>query len=304
MPVSILGAAIMLATAPLEAGDLPPETPTVAASPTADASTPATAAAAPPPSAAVPGPALPAATPPATDPSEIVVSAEAPHIPGDPLQAVNLTTFKATQAVDRAVIRPTAIAYRDVVPEPVRSGVRNFLNNLTEPVVFVNFLLQLKVGKAAETLSRFAVNTTVGAAGLMDVAKRTPFKLPYRVNGFAYTLGYYGVKPGPFLFLPLVGPTTVRDLVGVVLDRLLVPLTFGRPFNKPAYALPSAVFGQLDQRAQLDAKLDALHNKSGRPYGATREDYLAKRQSEIDALRGNGPPVETGAPPVVKDDPK
>lgn len=250
----------------------------------------------------VPAPAAQAETPPLpagpsdTASTDIVVSAEAPHIPGDPLQAANLASFKVVQAADRAVIRPTAIAYRNAVPRPVRDGVRNFLNNLTEPVVFVNFVLQLKPGKAAETLGRFAINATVGAAGLIDMAKRKPFNLPYRVNGFAYTMGYYGVKPGPFLFLPLVGPTTARDVVGVVLDRLLVPLTFGKPFNRPYYSIPAAVFGQLDQRAQRDAKLDALHNDSGRPYGATREDYLERRQAEIDELHGR---KNLYAPPPV-----
>ncbi|MFX6258432.1 MlaA family lipoprotein, partial [Acinetobacter baumannii] len=88
-------------------------------------------------------------------------------------------------------------------PVPVRSGIRNFLYNLREPIVFVNFLLQHKAGKAAETLGRFVVNSTVGVGGLFDMAKRRPIHLPRRPNGFADTLGFYGVKPGPFLFLPL-----------------------------------------------------------------------------------------------------
>jgi phospholipid-binding lipoprotein MlaA len=276
---------LLIASAPVESGGVQAETHVVTAPPVA--TEPATASLVETPTSkaeATPPTAPPSA--PATDHPEIVVSAEAAHIPGDPLQAANLASFKLVQAADRAVIRPAAMAYRSTVPAPVRDGIRNFLNNLTEPVVFVNFLLQLKPGKAAETLGRFAINTTVGAAGLIDMAKRKPFKLPYRVNGFAYTLGYYGVKSGPFLFLPLVGPTTARDIVGVVLDRLFVPVTFGKPFNRPAYSIPAAVFGQLDQRAQRDDKLEALHNESGRPYGATREDYLETRQAEIDELRG------------------
>lgn len=236
----------------------------------------------------------------AGDHADIVVRAEARTVPGDPLQQLNLKAFKAVQAVDHAVIRPAAMAYSHIVPNPIRSGFRNFLNHLTEPVVFVNFLLQLKPGKAAETLGRFAINSTVGVAGIFDIAKRRPFKLPHRPNGFAYTMGYYGVKPGPFLFLPLVGPTTVRDLIGVILDRAFVPFAFGKPFNRPAYAIPTNVFGQLDQRAQLDATLNKLHAESGRPYGATREDYLERRQAEIDVLRGKRNDVDETVPDVAK----
>lgn len=236
----------------------------------------------------------------AGDHADIVVRAEARTVPGDPLQQLNLKAFKAVQAVDHAVIRPAAMAYSHIVPNPIRSGFRNFLNHLTEPVVFVNFLLQLKPGKAAETLGRFAINSTVGVAGIFDIAKRRPFKLPHRPNGFAYTMGYYGVKPGPFLFLPLVGPTTVRDLIGVILDRAFVPFAFGKPFNRPAYAIPTNVFSQLDQRAQLDATLNKLHAESGRPYGATREDYLERRQAEIDVLRGKRNDVDETVPDVAK----
>jgi phospholipid-binding lipoprotein MlaA len=122
--------------------------------------------------------------------------------------ALNKVTFAATQAVDRAVIEPAAKAYGKTIPYPIRAGLRHFFTNLTEPVVALNFLLQLKPGKAAETLGRFALNSTVGIGGLLDVAVAKPFKLPYRRNGFANTMAYYGVGPGPFLFVPLVGPTT------------------------------------------------------------------------------------------------
>ncbi|MCE3590054.1 VacJ family lipoprotein, partial [Escherichia coli] len=104
-------------------------------------------------------------------------------------------------------------------------GIRNFFNNLSEPVSFLNFMLQIKPGRAAETVARFAVNTTVGVGGVIDVARRKPFRRPRRPNGFANTLGFYGVKPGPFLFLPLIGPTTVRDLVGLSIDRMVLPST-------------------------------------------------------------------------------
>lgn len=99
---------------------------------------------------------------------------------------------------------------------PIRSGLRNFRFNLHEPIVCVNFLFQHKVGKAGETLARFAINSTIGVAGVFDMAKRRTFRLPRRRNGFGDTMGFYGVKPGPYFFLPLIGPTTARDLLGTV----------------------------------------------------------------------------------------
>jgi phospholipid-binding lipoprotein MlaA len=215
---------------------------------------------------------------------DIVVRARAHSIPGDPLQAVNAKSYAITQSVDVAVIRPVALTYQRIVPDPVRSGIRNFINNLREPVAFLNFMLQLKLGKAVETVGRFGINTTVGAAGLFDVARRKPFKLPRRPNGFSNTLGYYGVKSGPFLFLPIVGPTTVRDLLGDNLDRLVLPVAVGKPFTKLYVAIPLGAFSSLDQRAEYDEKLQTIREGSIDPYTARREDYLQSRQNAIDAL--------------------
>jgi phospholipid-binding lipoprotein MlaA len=240
--------------------------------------------------------AIPAKLPPLTDPAlstpsqtigqnEIVVSARRPT-PGDPLGKLNAKTFAATQAVDEAVVGPIALGYKNALPAPVRSGFRNFLNNLHEPDVFFNFLLQLKPGKAAETFGRFAANSTIGVAGLFDVAKRPPFNLPRRANGFADSLGYYGVKTGPFLFLPLVGPTTPRDLAGLILDRLLLPVAIGNPFNQLAYTVPTGVISTLDHRAEFDEELHKLREGTADPYAARRDFYLQGRQAEIDELRG------------------
>jgi ABC-type transporter lipoprotein component MlaA len=121
--------------------------------------------------------------------------------------------------------------------------------------------------------------------GVIDVARRKPFRLPRRPNGFANTLGFYGVKPGPFLFLPLIGPTTVRDLVGLSIDRMVLPSTIGAPFNQPTYTTPATIVGSLDYRAEFDTQLQAFKD-SPDPYAASRAHYLAGRQAEIDALRG------------------
>ncbi len=219
----------------------------------------------------------------------IVVTAQIGTPPGDPFNDMNFESFEVVQNMDKIVVRPAAMAYEEVVPKPVRSGIRNFLRNLTEPIVFLNYLLQLKPGKALETFGRFAINTTVGIGGLVDVAEKRPFNLPYRSNGFANTLGYYGVKPGPYLFLPLVGPTTLRDLIGGGLDLAVLPVSVGKPFNQLVYTIPAGVVRGLDSRIEEDDRLAQLLNESDDPYAAMRDSYLDRRQTEIDALRGKVP---------------
>jgi phospholipid-binding lipoprotein MlaA len=236
------------------------------------------------------------------DQGDIVVTGRV-RSPTDPLEKANAKSYEVTQSVDKAFVGPVAIAYKKKLPGPIRSGLRNFLYNVREPNVFLNFLLQLKPGKAMETLGRFAINTTIGGAGLFDVAKRRPFKLPRRPNGFADSLGYYGVKPGPYLFLPLIGPTTVRDLVGGGLDRLVLPLSVGKPFNELVYTVPIGVLSTVDHRAEFDEQLHKLHDGTADPYEASRAFYLQRRQAEIDHLRdrdrGAGSPESELANPAI-----
>lgn len=265
-----------------------PQEPVLAPAPTA---APAPVAVGVPPAPPAPA-AAPAATdaPPAivqdkpsSDGDVITVSGERGAPKADPAQAVNQVSYEAVQAIDKAVIGPVAREYKESVPGQVRKGVRNVINNLDEPIVFVNFLLQFKFGKAAETVARFGLNSTLGLAGIMDMAKRKPFNLPRRSNGLADTLGYYGVGPGPYLFLPLIGSTTVRDVFGRVIDLSLVPVVAGSPFNTPYYAIPKGGLSALDERAEFDDELKEIRD-SGNPYAAQRTYYLNKREAEILAL--------------------
>ena len=199
--------------------------------------------------------------------------------------AVNEVTFDAAQSVDKAIIAPVAQTYENGIPEPIRDGLHNVLNNLDEPVVFLNFLLQLKIGKAFETAGRFAINSTLGAAGLFDVAKKKPFNLPKRSNGLANTLGYYGVGPGPYMYLPLIGSTTVRDLFGRFVDMSVLPTAVGKPFTDPIVAISKGALSSIDDRVQ-DNEILTQVQQSDEPYTTMREYYLKKRQAEIDALKG------------------
>lgn len=228
--------------------------------------------------------------------NDIVVagSREAPR--EDPLEQANVQSYEAVQAVDKAIIAPVAMGYKSAVPKPVRSGIRNFINNLDEPVVALNFLLQLKPGKAAETLGRFAINSTIGIGGLIDVAKDKPFNLPRRYNGLANTLGYYGVGPGPYLFLPVVGPTTARDFVGRIVDFSIVPRVVGPPLSNTEVSIAKGALGALGDRIADDARIRRLRDQSDDGYGEIRKNYLERRQSEIDQLKGRSAPV----PPVTE----
>lgn len=235
-----------------------------------------------------------------TDDSVVVTARPAPP-PEDPLQSLNVQSYQAIQSIDKAVTGPVAVTYKKSIPSPIRSGLRNFLGNLQEPVVALNYLLQFKLGKSAETVGRFAINSTIGLAGVFDISKRRPINLPHRNNGFAYTLGYYGVKPGPYMYLPLIGPTTVRDLVGRIGDLWVMPLAVGRPFNEPAFAIPTTVIRLVDERAEAEDETQKLRDGPEDPYSTIRTDYLRTRQAEIDALHNRRPaesaPVPEGSVP-------
>lgn len=301
MSLSTLAAAAAIAAAPAPVAPLAVTETPPAATPAAPApaqeqvvQTPP-APASPPEAAQAPSP---APAPAGAEGGEIVVSGHGKPPPQDPLQAANLKSYEVVQKVDDKLVAPMARGYRKALPSPVRSGLRHFLSNLTEPVVALNFLLQLKPGKAAETVGRFAINSTVGIGGLIDVAKAKPFNLPYRRNGLAWTLGYYGVGPGPYLFLPLVGPTSLRDVIGLTIDRALVPLAVGKPLTDPVYVVASNVIKSLDDRVQTDAELQQMRD-SDDPYGSYRKAYLAQRQAEIDHLRGRDRKAAAPTPAIV-----
>lgn len=221
-------------------------------------------------------------------PSVAAASAEAPahpeHVKEDPYEKTNRSFFKGQDKVDRAVFRPVALGYKHVVPSFLRSAIRNLLHELRLPVIFLNDVLQLRPKVAIKTLERFVINTTVGVGGVIDVAKKA--HLPYRKNGFANTLGRYGVGPGPYLYLPLIGPTTLRDLLGGGVDGVVPPTTIGFPYTRLDYRLSTAVTSTLDTRAEVDGEMKALLDGAVDPYATLRSVYLQNRAAEIDEIRG------------------
>ena len=136
----------------------------------------------------------------------------------DPFEKMNRSTFERNMRFNHSVIYPAAKAYHNVVPEPVRNSIDNFVSNLDEPFVFANDLLQLRLEAATTTVGRFAINSTVGVGGLFDVA--TKQKLPQQSGDFGQTLYVWGMRNSPYLVLPVIGPTNVRDLIGTTVELL------------------------------------------------------------------------------------
>ena len=207
------------------------------------------------------------------------------HARGDPFEGVNRASYDLSKGLDRALFRPAALGYRHIMPKPARDGLRNFLANMGEPFVFLNDMLQLKPGRALRTVGRFVINSTLGVAGLIDTAKRKPFHLPHHDNSLGDTLGFYGIGPGPYLYLPVLGPTTLRDVLAGSAQSQLHSAYTVRPFNSDTYKIPRTVFDGLDQRAEADEDLRALNADAVDPYATLRSVFLQDRQGEIDSLK-------------------
>ena len=192
--------------------------------------------------------------------------------PADPLEPANRRVYDFNMAVDRATLRPAATVYKDHVPKVVQTGVGNFFTNLSVPVTAVNNLLQRKPVAAGQDLLRFVINSTLGWGGIFDIA--SPSGIPLHNEDLGQTLGTYGVPAGPYLMVPLLGPSTVRDLPSSVVDRLLQPLYWFNPGNARWVSLGLSL---LDTRARL-LPLDATIAQAYDPYAFVRNAFLARRE--------------------------
>jgi len=201
----------------------------------------------------------------------------------DPAEPVNRAIFKANVAADHAVIKPVAQAYSDHVPEGVQKGIHNVVQNLKEPAVAVNDALQGNVKHAWESVQRLAVNSTAGVGGIFDVAEK--LGIPGHKSDFGQTLAVWGVGEGPFVELPLLGPSNARDAVGTVVDMAMNPLTFvgGAPATYASVATGSA--NAVDTRAQHLKDLDELERNSLDYYATLRSVYRQHRDAEISAAK-------------------
>ena len=209
----------------------------------------------------------------------------------DPLENVNRSTLALNQRFDHSVVYPLATAYTNNVPQPVRNSLQNFVSNLAEPIVFANDVLQLRMGAAATTAGRFAVNSTLGVAGLDDVASRQ--KLPQQSGDFGQTLYVWGVRKSAYLVVPFIGPTNVRDLFGTTVQLVatipagyILPTQIASAANNLTVAgTVASPFTLLDQAGNMkqldDSSLDF--------YTMLRSVVDQKRQAELqEALQESG----------------
>lgn len=199
----------------------------------------------------------------------------------DPLEGMNRVFFGFNSWVDKLAWKPVTRGYRWVVPDPGRRAVRRFFLNLGSPPIFVNDILQLRFKDAGETLGRFVLNTTVGMGGLFDPAVEAGWY--HHHSDFGQTLALAGIGRGPYLVLPVLGPTTMRDGFGVIIDRAFEPLTylFGFGLLGPSIQLMVGAGNGLVTREEFLAELEALEVSSVDFYAAIRSVYLQNRDAEI-----------------------
>lgn len=202
--------------------------------------------------------------------------AATPPNPSDPLEPMNRQVSRFNETVDDAVLRPAARAYRQVLPSPVRTGVNNFFGNLSDVWSFANSVMQLKLQVSAETFMRVNVNTLFGLGGLLDIA--TEAGIDRHSEDFGQTLGHWGVPSGPYLVLPLLGSSTLRDTAALPVDVKgdLVGYIHDIPYRNSLYALRV-----IDVRANLLRVGQLLDDAALDKYSFTRDAYLQRRRNEV-----------------------
>jgi len=229
-----------------------------------------------------------ATRPPASNP-EAVAEFEANN---DPLEPWNRGIYAVNEAVDTVLLRPVAVAYRTLVPPPVREGVRNALGNLRAPTIFMNDLLQGEMDRAGRTGARFLINSTLGLGGLIDVAQ-WQFGIAGHGEDFGQTLAVWGVGEGPFLFLPLLGPSNPRDLLGFGVDAVASPwFWFGQGEVVEILRRVRTGLTVIDTRERVLDVLDQVNATSLDPYSTLRSAYRQRRAAEI---RHTGPAAPEAA---------
>jgi len=218
----------------------------------------------------------------------------------DPLEPMNRRIFAFNEFMDRILIRPLAEGYGHVLSQWERDAIRHFLDNINEPVVFANDLLQDRLNDAVVTAGRFVVNTTVGIAGFRDVAKKN--RLPRQSGDFGQTLSIWGFGEGPYLIIPLLGPSSPRDGVGLGVDvYVLDPYHYlAQEYHYPgAISISREILDGLDQRQRAIEPLDEMKHEAVDYYASFRSLYRQNRAAELRV----GPAAKNAAPTDFYDDP-
>ncbi len=198
----------------------------------------------------------------------------------DPGEGFNRAVFAFNDAVDTILLEPVAMGYRFITPQPARTGVRNFLRNLKSPMQVVNQTLQGDLSGAGNDIGRFVVNSTVGVLGLVDVAGM--IGMPYEQEDFGQTLAVWGVGHGPYMVLPILGPSSMRDATGLMVDSYADPLRLYL-YNTHQEEWHYARLGltAVSTREELLDLLDDLQKNSFDYYAALRSTYIQRRAALV-----------------------
>ena len=204
--------------------------------------------------------------------------------PRDPLESYNRTMYKFNDGLDTAVLTPLAKGYQAITPTPVDRGITNFFNNLEDVGSAINNLLQFKLSRALSDVGRVVVNTTVGLLGFMDVASN--MNLPKYGEDFGQTLGAWGFGSGPFIVLPVLGPSSGRDAIGTVVDWYTDPITY---VDDDGVRWGLRGLNIVDTRADLLNASRVMEQAALDPYAFVRDAYLQKRLNDV---HDGNPPLE------------
>ena len=216
----------------------------------------------------------------------------------DPAEPTNRAVFAINRGIDAVILKPVATFYRDYIPKFFQNRMNDVLDNLRSPVIFVNDLLQGEIDRAIATLARFVVNSTFGLAGLNDLA--TAIGMEGHDEDFGQTLAVWGVPEGPYVMLPLFGPSNPRDTVGLVVDFLVDPFNAWAGNTNRDYAILSRTGARgVDQRAVHMEALDDIERTSLDYYASIRSLYRQRRAEEI----RNGKPSATMPAPGLSQAP-
>ena len=206
-----------------------------------------------------------------------------PETPYDPWRRVNRPIFNFSMHVDRGIVAPIAHGYRRVLPAPVRNRVSSALDNLGEPGTALNDLAQGHPSRAGVATVRFVINSTVGLLGMFDVASR--MNLPYHEADFGQTLGRYGAQPGPYLYVPIVGPSNLRDGLGRIVDFFTDPVSLFTGGLTTTLGATRFTATTVDARVGADSAFRALDDATD-PYATARSAYTQRMTAFVQAATG------------------
>lgn len=222
-----------------------------------------------------------AARPSASDPDAVAEYRQT----NDPLEPTNRFFYAVNDGIDTYVFRPVAVAYRWAVPGVARRHVHNMLTNVSAPIAFVNDVAQAKPRRAGDTLMRFLINTTAGVGGIFDVASDLGY--PAHDTDFGVTMALWGVGEGPFLFLPVLGPSNPRDATGFGAAVAIDPFTWASFGGVNALQYSRLGVGAVDARERVLDVTDNVKKTALDPYATFRSLYRQNRQATIDQTRND-----------------